>query len=84
MHWERLSATRRVLSSEAARETHTKVKLEINSQVIKSPTNHTVLKKTQKISSQSLTRAGSHRKVRCGVLISHMADFSTNQYINQL
>ena len=46
MHWERLSATRRVLSSEAARETHTKVKLEINSQVIKSPTNHILLKKT--------------------------------------
>ena len=35
-------------------------------------------KVTIKILIFNLTRAGSHRKVRCGVLVSHMAD-SINQ-----
>ena len=32
----------------------------------------------------NLTRAGSHRKLRCGVLVSQMADSCINQKINQL
>ena len=42
------------------------------------------LLKTDNRLTLSLTRAGEHRKVRCGVLVSRMADSSINQYINQL